>query len=102
MAQILTVAKVGEIEPEDSITVDVNGVSVAVFNSGGKYYAVGNTCCHRGGPLAEGTIDGTMVTCPWHGWEFDLSTGKCLNNPGACVPAFEVRIEGNSIQLVVS
>jgi NAD(P)H-dependent nitrite reductase small subunit len=99
MAEFVTVAKVGELEPGRGKTVTVNDVPVALFNADGKYYAIHDTCCHRGGPLGEGTLDGLAVSCPWHGWEFDVTTGQCLTNPDGKVPCFEVRMQGDEIQV---
>ncbi len=70
---------------------------IAVFFLGDSYYAIDSTCPHRGGPLGEGEVDGTIVTCPWHGWEFDVTTGQSPINPAACVETFPVKLEGENI-----
>ena len=57
--------------------VQVNGLEIAVFNVGGQLYASGAVCPHEGGPLEDGTLDGDVVICPWHGFDFDLKTGEC-------------------------
>ena len=79
-----------------AMQVDVNGTPVALFNDEGNYYAIHNTCKHRGGPLAEGDIDGQTVTCPWHAWDYDMTTGKCQNAPFS-VDRFEVKLEGDDV-----
>ena len=86
------VAGAGEIEPGGAQVVDAAGRSVAVFNVEGRYYAIDNTCPHRGGPLGEGDLDGAVVACPWHAWRWDVRTGANTNNPAltlACFPVVE-------------
>src|SRR5262245_59839820 len=72
MGRYARVASVGELAPGQSKLVEVEGKSIALFNVGGAYYALDNTCTHRGGPLAEGALDGDQVTCPWHGAVFNV------------------------------
>jgi len=82
------VAKTAEV-PDGTIRgFDINGRQVAIANQGGKFYALDGKCPHRGGPLGEGTLEGNVVTCPWHGWQFDIATGKnALGGDGtACFP----------------
>src|SRR5256885_1237075 len=77
--------------------VVVQGHPVALFNVEGRFYAVSNVCLHRGGPIGEGFLDDTVVTCPNHGWEYDVRTGANLANPMARLRTFEVRIEGDDV-----
>lgn len=81
--------------------VELGDKQVAVFCVGGQYYAIDNVCPHRGGPLGEGDLDGTIVTCPWHGWEFDVTSGKSPINPAACVKSFPVKLEGDDVLVEV-
>jgi nitrite reductase/ring-hydroxylating ferredoxin subunit len=75
---------------------------VALFNVEGTYYAIGDTCTHRGGPLSEGDVQGTKVTCPWHGAHFDLKTGAVLGPPAQKgVPSYKVTVEGDDIKVEV-
>ena len=70
---------------------------LAVYNVGGKFYAMDGICPHAGGPLGAGSLDGCIVTCPWHGWQFDVSTGQhCLSAP-IRQPTFPVRIVEDEI-----
>jgi 3-phenylpropionate/trans-cinnamate dioxygenase ferredoxin subunit len=96
----VTVAKVGEI-PEGGVkVVRLEDQSVAVFHVGGAYYALEDVCTHDGGPLAEGTLDGDVIECPRHGARFDVRTGAVLCLPATTpVPTYEVRVEGDEIQL---
>lgn len=74
---------------------------VAIFNIAGVFYAIDNGCPHRGAPLAEGDVKGTIVTCPWHAWEFDVTTGKSPVNAAACVKTYPCKVEGSDILVQV-
>ena len=63
----------------------------------GTFYVLDNTCLHRGGPLGEGELEGPIVTCPWHGWRWDVTTGANTNNPAVKVACFPVKVEGTSV-----
>ena len=67
---------------------------VAIFNVGGELFALENTCPHQGGPLADGWLEGPMITCPWHGWCFDVRTGKMTLGDYARVARFAVMRDG--------
>lgn len=97
MGTATKVLSTGELGPGQGRTVDVNGQSVAVFNVGGQFFAIHNTCLHRGGPLGEGTLEGNVVTCPWHGWEYDVATGQCVTNPNAKLSCFKVAVQGTDL-----
>ena len=90
------VANVNEIKPGQGRPVNVDGIEIAVFNVGGTFYAIDNTCKHRGGPLGEGELDGNIVTCPLHGWQYNVTNGNCVTMP-AHVQSFEVKVEGDDI-----
>jgi len=77
--------------------VATRGKVIALFNVGGSIRAVENTCPHRGGPLGEGVLNGTVVTCPWHGWNFDLGTGLCPRNPAVSIRCIALEIRGDEI-----
>ena len=80
--------------------VNVGGVDVLVANVDGQMYAIANTCTHQGGPLDEGELEGTVVTCPWHGGQFDVASGKVLEPPPrADESSFEVKIQGTDVLL---
>ncbi len=71
---------------------------LALFNLGGTFYAVNNTCTHAGGPLGEGKVDGHTVTCPWHGSRFDIQTGVVLGPPARRpVATYPVQIQGGAV-----
>jgi NAD(P)H-dependent nitrite reductase small subunit len=95
----VTVARVADVAPGTAKAVIVGEREVALFNVGGTFYALDNTCPHQGGPLAEGWIEGTRVTCPWHAWTFELRTGRMTLGEFACVETFDVRIEGDLVRV---
>ncbi|UVT20171.1 MAG: Rieske 2Fe-2S domain-containing protein [Nitrospira sp.] len=101
MAEFIRIAAVADVKPGHGVVAEVNGKSLAVFNVEGDIRAIDNTCCHREGPLGEGELEGNVVTCPWHGWQFNVTTGACLNNPSAKVLAYEVQIEGDDVKVLL-
>lgn len=97
MNGFVKVARRNELEPGAGKTVELEGTPVALFNVGGRYYAIHNTCRHRGGPLGEGELSNSVVTCPWHGWRYDVATGEKVANPEIRVEKFEVRVERDDV-----
>ena len=84
-----------------SIRVIANGTSVAIFRVAGELYAIDPRCTHIGGPLDQGPLSGTEVTCPWHHSVFDVRDGKVLRGPATKpVAHYRVRLDGDSIILV--
>jgi len=90
-------AKSNEITPGTIREFHVEGKAIAVANVGGKFYAINNTCLHRGGPLGQGFVEGPRVTCPWHGWSFDVTTGENVMNPELKVVHYEVKVEDGQV-----
>lgn len=102
MAGFVKAAKTGDIALGSAKMVEVGGKKIAIFNVDGKYYAIDNTCTHRGGPLAEGALEGKEVTCPWHGAVFDVTTGEVLGPPAPKpVSCYGVRVSGKDIEVEV-
>jgi glycine betaine catabolism B len=94
----IRVADTKDILPSQMKEVHVDGESVCIANVDGKYYAIGSICTHEGGPLADGTLDGYEVECPWHNSKFDVRTGEVTSPPAyEPEPAYDVKIEGNNI-----
>ena len=81
--------------------VEAGGKQIALFHADGRFYAMDNTCAHRGGPLGEGALDGTTVTCPWHGWEYDVTTGACRMNEQVKLATYPVRSDGDQLVIEV-
>ncbi len=100
MAEFKKVADAAKVPVGKSIEVECDGMSVALFNVGGAIYAIGGECTHARAPLAEGEVDGLVLTCPWHGATFDLATGKRLSAPAPDdVKCYKARIQGGSIEI---
>ena len=102
MATFIQVATTSELSPGQVKLVEVKDKRIALFNIGGRYYAIDDTCPHRGGPLSEGDLEGETVICPWHGAIFDLRTGDVKRPPAAIgVTSYAVRVEGEKIEIAV-
>jgi nitrite reductase/ring-hydroxylating ferredoxin subunit len=91
--------ELSEIPVGKSALVTVGGVDVALFRRSDELFAIGNECPHQGGSLCDGWVDGDIVTCPLHGWEFDLRSGACMTVPGESVPRFTVSVEDGAVFL---
>lgn len=91
------VGRVGDIPPGGSKLVTVEARPIALFNVGGRFYAIHNLCLHEGGPLHEGRLKGCVVACPWHDLAFDVRNGQGTDGGGYCVGSYEVRVEGDAI-----
>jgi nitrite reductase (NADH) small subunit len=107
------VCKAEELAPGDRLVVDLGGRSVGVFNVGGKFFALHNRCPHRGGPLCLGPItgltssteefaytfgdEGRILRCAWHGWEFEIETGRAVADPRMRAKTFPVTLEGGEV-----
>jgi nitrite reductase/ring-hydroxylating ferredoxin subunit len=102
MPEFKKVARTEDIPAGKASMVEVDGKEVALFNVGGSFHAIDNTCTHVGGPLCEGEIEGSEVTCPWHGAMFDVTTGQVLGPPAASnVNRYNVRVDGADIEIEV-
>ena len=87
------VAEVGEVPEGEARVVEADGRTLALFNVSGAFYALDNACSHRGGPLGEGDLEGRLVTCPWHAWRWDVTTGRNANNPAVTMACYPVHAE---------
>ena len=99
MEEYKTVAKIGDIAPGEGKAFEVNGRMVAVFLVDGSYQAIDDFCPHMGASLAAGAVEEGVVTCPWHAWRFRTCDGTWCDNPKIKIDAFEVRVEGDLIQI---
>lgn len=102
MSTAVKVATTSELPPGSSKLVEANGQPVALFNVDGDYFAIDDACPHADGPLNEGELDGNIVTCPWHGAQFDVTTGKVLCAPARSdVKSYPVTVDGDDVLVEV-
>ena len=98
----VTVGRAESVPPGRGATVKLkDGTEVALFNIGGEYKAIENFCPHKGFPLADSKVYGGIVECDWHGWRFDISTGKCFTKSSCTIENYEVFLEDGWIKIVV-
>ncbi len=102
MPKFIKVATTEELADQQAKVVELEGEKIALFRVDGAFYAMSDTCTHRGGPLSEGTVEGTEVTCPWHGAKFDLRTGAVLGPPARQgVRGYPARVTGTDVEIEV-
>ena len=98
LVALMKVAQVDDLQPGKGLVVQAGEAIVALFNLGGTFYAINNRCTHVGGPLGEGKVEGKVVTCPWHGSRFDITTGEVLGPPARRpVATYPVQIQDRAV-----
>lgn len=97
MSDWIAIAAVEECPPGTAIERVAAGRMVAIANVAGTYHALDGLCPHQGGPLGTGALCGTVLTCPWHGWQFDVRTGRSTFGTRLAQPCFEVNVDGDDI-----
>jgi len=100
MPSFVKACSAADIAPGTGKTVTVGGRELALFNADGTFYAIDNECPHRSGPLGEGELEGCIVTCPWHAWQFDLKTGESITDDTK-VATHTVKVEGGDLLVEV-
>jgi nitrite reductase/ring-hydroxylating ferredoxin subunit len=102
MSELVAVTDAGQIAPGEATCVRIAGRNIAVFNIDGVYYAIDNACSHRGAPLCEGRVYRHVVTCPWHGATFDVTTGEALASPAPHgVRSYKVQVVDGELHLEI-
>jgi nitrite reductase/ring-hydroxylating ferredoxin subunit len=101
MAEFVKVASLPELPPGSARSVEVKGKTIALFNVQGTVYATDNTCLHQGGPLGEGELQGEVVICPWHQWEYNVRTGEMMEDSSIRLGTYPVQVEGDAIKVAV-
>ena len=100
MSKFVKVATTDEMADQPAKCIEVDGEKIALFKVEGGFYALSDTCTHRGGPLSEGEVEGAEVTCPWHAAKFDLRTGAVLGPPAQTeVKSYPVKVTGSDIEI---
>lgn len=97
MARWIRIALLDECPPGKAIERVAEDRIVALFNVEGRFYALDGVCPHQGGPLGKGCLSGPILTCPWHGWQFDVRSGRHQLSRTLVQPRFEVRVEGGDV-----
>jgi naphthalene 1,2-dioxygenase ferredoxin component len=90
--QFVDVCALEEVEPGRGLAVRAGDKDVALFNVDGTVHALENSCRHAGASLAGGKLCGRVITCPAHGWRYDVTTGAVIVAPSLTVAKFPVRI----------
>jgi nitrite reductase/ring-hydroxylating ferredoxin subunit len=102
MAERFKVATLDQLQPGQMQYVSIDGLPVALANVDGVIYAFGDVCRHQGGSLSSGVLRDDVVTCPWHGWAYNVRTGKSVIPPvGLRIPTYEVQIDGADVYVLV-
>jgi nitrite reductase (NADH) small subunit len=101
VGQFVAVARAEEVPPGALRAVRAGDREIALYNVDGTYYATQNQCLHLQGPLGEGRLDGVVVTCPWHGWQYDVRTGENEFDRALALETFEVVVEDGEIKIAV-
>ena len=103
MSEFIKVANISDLPAGQAAVVEIGGRTIALFNVNGEFFALDNTCMHRGGPLGEGFVDRINLTvqCPWHGWIYSLASGVSPIDPMAKVEKFDVMVEGEEVRIAL-
>jgi nitrite reductase (NADH) small subunit len=97
MPELVRVASLDDIPPGSAKEVVTGDHVIAVFNADGELHAIDGICPHAGAPLVNGGLDGTVVSCPWHGWQFDVALGQFCLNSKVKLAKFNVKIDGGDL-----
>jgi nitrite reductase/ring-hydroxylating ferredoxin subunit len=100
-AEFRTVARVDEIAAGTVRAVSVDGTDVALARCGDGFFAVQAACLHLHGPLGDGRLEGCVLTCPWHGWQYDVRTGENEFDGAIALATYEVRVEDGDVRVAV-
>ena len=95
----VTVARVEDVAPASVVTAYAGDEPIALAHVDGEFYATQHACLHLEGPLGEGRIDGYMLTCPWHGWQFDVRTGENEFDRAIQLRTYDVRVEDGNVSV---
>lgn len=100
LCEFIEVATLAEVPPGERLFVEIDANPIVVFNIAGQLFAIADLCSHDDGPLGEGDLDGYEVSCPRHGAEFDVRTGKALSLPAVVdIPAYPVRVVNGRVEI---
>ena len=94
-------ARVEDLQPGTVTAVQVGDTPIALANCDGRFYAMQGACIHLEGPLGEGRLDGCILTCPWHGWQYDVRTGENEFDRAIQLRTYDVRVEDGEVKVAV-
>jgi nitrite reductase/ring-hydroxylating ferredoxin subunit/hemoglobin-like flavoprotein len=97
----IVAARVDEIPEGERKILTINGLSIGLFHHKGNWYALKNVCLHRGGPVCTGTLEGDILTCPWHGFQYNITDGHLLVDESAHLDSYHIKIQDGEIHLFV-
>lgn len=98
--EYLDIAPVTDLPPGERLFVEIEAKPIVIFNIAGQYFSIADVCSHDDGPVGEGDVDGFTITCPRHGAQFDIRTGKVVQMPAVVdIPAYPVRVAEGMLQL---
>ncbi|HYX87924.1 MAG TPA: Rieske (2Fe-2S) protein [Gaiellaceae bacterium] len=97
-----TVGRVDEIEPGTVRAVKIGDREIALTRVGDEFYATQPQCLHLQGPLGEGRVDDHVLTCPWHGWQYDVRTGENEFDRAIKLETYDVRVENGEVKIALS
>lgn len=98
--EFIGVGREDEVPPGERLYVEIDGNPIVIFNIAGQLFAIADICSHDSGPLGEGDLDGYEISCPRHGAEFDVRTGKVLSLPAVeDIPTYPVRVRDGEIEV---
>jgi nitrite reductase (NADH) small subunit len=101
VGQLHTVARAEDVLPGSARVVRAGERELALFNVGGVFYATQSECLHLKGPLGDGKLDGCVITCPWHGWQYDVTTGENEFDRALALETFAVVVEDGEVKVAV-
>jgi nitrite reductase (NADH) small subunit len=101
VGQLVTVARANDVPPGTARVVEAGDRELALFNVDGQFHATQNECLHLRGPLGDGELDGPVVTCPWHGYQYDVRTGENEFDLALHLETFEVVVEDGDVKVAL-
>ncbi len=101
MAEFVKVAKKGDLKDGEGKVVEAGGKELALFRQNGQFFAFDNACLHAGGPLGEGALEDVFVTCPWHGWKYNIKNGQNDLDETLKLKTYKTKVHGEDVMIEV-
>ena len=102
MPKLVKIAETKDLTSGQAAAFDLEGQRIALFNVEGTFYATQSDCLHMGGPLGHGELEGCVLSCPWHGWQYDVRTGENEFDRALKLETFETVVEDGEVKVVLS